>query len=101
MAPSTLARMDFNLFLRNATCAILFLLSVLAPGIAAELIGTERAKDTWNSLIATPLSPREILLSKLRASLWRLRTIGIILVSLWASVCSRVQFIRSVSSRPF
>ena len=54
--PVDAARIDFNLFLRFATCTILFMISLMAAGIAAEVITTERAKDTWSSLIATPLS---------------------------------------------
>ena len=54
--PVDAARTDFNLFLRIATALIVFLLSLVAAGIAVELISTERARDTWGSLIATPLS---------------------------------------------
>ena len=62
--PVDAARTDFNLFLRIATAFIVFVLSLVAAGIAVELISTERAKDTWSSLIATPLSARQILLGK-------------------------------------
>jgi hypothetical protein len=81
--PVDAARLDFNLFLRFAACSILFMLALVSSGIAIELIVTERAKETWNSLLATPLSPREILLSKLRVAIWRLRGLGMILSVLW------------------
>jgi ABC-type transport system involved in multi-copper enzyme maturation permease subunit len=81
--PVDAARLDFNLFLRFAACSILFMLALVSSGIAIELIVIERAKETWNSLLATPLSPREILLSKLRVAIWRLRGLGMILSVLW------------------
>jgi ABC-type transport system involved in multi-copper enzyme maturation permease subunit len=82
-APVDLARTDFNLFLRGITAPIVFLLGIMAAAVAAELIATERAKSTWDSLIATPLSGFEILRSKLLAALWRLRWLPITLVCLW------------------
>jgi ABC-type Na+ efflux pump permease subunit len=82
-APVDAARVDFNLFLRYATGAILFGIALICSSTAAQLLATERAKDTWNSLIATPLSGRDILLGKLRAALWRLRGIGITILTLW------------------
>ena len=81
--PVDAVRLDFNLFLRFTTVTILFMLSLISAGIAVELIATERAKDTWNSLIATPLSARELLRGKFRASLWRLRGLGMIVFVLW------------------
>ena len=81
--PIDAARVDFNLFLRYATGAILFMIALICSSTAAQVLATERAKDTWNSLIATPLSGRDILLGKLRAALWRLRGIGITILTLW------------------
>jgi ABC-type Na+ efflux pump permease subunit len=81
--PVDAARIDFNLFLRYATGPILFLIALICSSTAAQVLATERAKDTWNSLIATPLSGRDILLGKLRAALWRLRGIGITILTLW------------------
>ena len=75
--PIDARRVDFNLFLRFTTLSIVFMISLISAGIAVELISTEKAKDTWNSLIATSLSAREILLGKFRAALWRLRAAGI------------------------
>jgi ABC-type transport system involved in multi-copper enzyme maturation permease subunit len=76
-------RVDFNLFLRFTTLTIVFMISLISAGIAVELISTEKAKDTWNSLIATSISAREILLGKFRAALWRLRGLGTIILVLW------------------
>ena len=74
--PIDAARTDFNIFLRFVTCAILFMIALAATGIALEVLGGERTKETWTSLIATPLSGRDILLGKFRACLWRLRNSG-------------------------
>ena len=63
------ARTDFNVFLRVITIPILFLYGIIAAGVAAESIAIERTKNTWLGLITTPLTGREILHSKLRASL--------------------------------
>jgi ABC-type transport system involved in multi-copper enzyme maturation permease subunit len=76
-------RVDFNVFLRFTTLSIMFMISLVAAGIAVELISTEKAKDTWNSLITTSLSAREILLGKFKAALWRLRGLAIVMFVLW------------------
>ncbi len=82
-APVDLARTEFNSFLRSITCPLVFLITLMALGGAAEAIVTERARGTWDSLIATSLSARDILRSKMLASVWRLRwTAGTLLV-LW------------------
>jgi len=81
--PVDAARVDFNVFLRYATGAILFMIALICSSTAAQVLADERARDTWNSLIATPLSGRDILLGKLRAALWRLRGIGITILTLW------------------
>ena len=46
---------------------------------------TERARLTWDSLIATSLSAREILRSKLLAAIWRLRALGATTLTLWTA----------------
>jgi ABC-type transport system involved in multi-copper enzyme maturation permease subunit len=81
--PVDLARTDFNLFVRSVTTPIVFLLALMTAAIAAEVISSERARETWNSLIATPLSAREILGSKLLSALWRIRGLLALLVILW------------------
>ena len=81
--PIDAARVDFNLFLRFITSPLMFLLVLITSGTAVETIANERAKDTWTSLIMTPLTAREILRGKLLAAMWRLRGIGITILSLW------------------
>ena len=51
--------------------------------MAAEGIVRERTRETWDSLIATPLTARDILRSKMLAALWRMRVILATLVALW------------------
>jgi ABC-type Na+ efflux pump permease subunit len=81
--PIDAARIDFNLFLRFITSPIIFLLVLITSGTAVETLTSERAKDTWSSLIMTPLSARDILRGKLLAALWRLRGIGVTILAMW------------------
>ncbi len=81
--PADLARSELNLYLRFITTPIVFLITLVATGIAAEGIMRERTRETWDSLIATSLTARDILRSKMVAALWRLRVILATLVALW------------------
>jgi hypothetical protein len=51
--------------------------------MAADGIVTERTRETWDSLITTPLTARDILRSNMLAGLWRMRAIVTTLLSLW------------------
>jgi ABC-type Na+ efflux pump permease subunit len=82
-APADLARTDFNVFLRTTTATLLFLISLVASGVTAEPVVNERTRHTWDSLIATPLSARDILRSNMLAALWRLRLLLGTLLALW------------------
>jgi hypothetical protein len=78
------ARTDFNIFIRCTSVAIVLIMSFLVGGIASEVIGIERLKDTWSSLLGTPLGGVDIVRSVMRVTLWRSRGIyGVVLV-LWA-----------------
>ena len=81
--PADIARTEFNLFLRFVTTPMLLCIAMMAAGTAAAGIATERARETWNSLIATPLTARDILRSKMLAALWQMRWIITTLVVLW------------------
>jgi ABC-type Na+ efflux pump permease subunit len=81
--PADVARTEFNLFLRSITIPIVFLLTLVAAGVSAEGIVSERSRDTWDSLIATPLEARDILRSKMLAALWRMRAMLATLLALW------------------
>jgi ABC-type transport system involved in multi-copper enzyme maturation permease subunit len=82
--PADEARMDFNFFLRYVTVALTYFLAMFACGSAVDGIGGERGRETWGSLLATPLSAREILRSKMLASLRKLRAGLATVVVLWA-----------------
>jgi hypothetical protein len=71
--PSDLARTEFNLFLRYVTFSITLLMTFISAASATETIALERRKETWNSLLATPMMARAILQSALLAALWRIR----------------------------
>ncbi len=81
--PADIARIELNLYLRQITTTLIFLVTLGAVGIASESIVGERARETWDSLIATPLSARDILRSKMLAALWRMRGLLAILLGLW------------------
>ncbi len=81
--PADFARTEFNLYLRFITTPLVFLITLVASGMAAESMVRERARETWDSLIATPLTARDILRSNMLASLWRMRVILATLLTLW------------------
>ena len=83
LSAADIARIELNLYLRQITTTIIFLVTLGAVGIASEAIVGERARETWDSLIATPLTARDILRSKMLAAFWRLRVILATLVALW------------------
>jgi ABC-type Na+ efflux pump permease subunit len=81
--PPDVARTELNLYLRNITTPLIFLITLVAAGMATEGIISERARETWGSLIATPLTAREILRSKMLATLWRVRVLLATVLGLW------------------
>src|SRR5262249_45672165 len=74
-----------NLFLRYVTFTITLLMAFVTAGCAAEILTLERTKETWSSLLATPLTARDMLRSALQAAVWRLRQPIAIVLVLWAS----------------
>jgi ABC-type Na+ efflux pump permease subunit len=65
------ARRDFNGYLKVLTPWLISISTLAVAGLAAVSIPTERERDTWTSLLSTPLSGREILRAKLLASVAR------------------------------
>ena len=53
-------RAQFNRFLSHVSSWVEFVLLLIVAGVAAASVTVERACDTWDSLIATPLDGREI-----------------------------------------
>jgi hypothetical protein len=58
-------------------------MALLLAASAATGITMEREKDTWISLMATPLEGREILTGKILGAFWRVRGILIALFLVW------------------
>jgi ABC-type Na+ efflux pump permease subunit len=81
--PADLARTEFNLYLRFIATPLVLLITLFAGAVAAEGIVRERTRETWDSLIATPMSARDILRSNMLAALWRMRMILATLLALW------------------
>jgi hypothetical protein len=81
--PADFARTEFNLYLRFITTPLFFLITLVASGMAAESMISERTRETWDSLIATPLTARDILRSNMLATLWRMRVLLATLLVLW------------------
>jgi hypothetical protein len=81
---SDIRRLEFNEFLRHVTSWVEFFTLLIAAGIAAEGITSERARATWDGLIATPLDGRTILGAKMLGAAWKVRWGVLLLVVLWS-----------------
>jgi ABC-type transport system involved in multi-copper enzyme maturation permease subunit len=77
-------RSALNLFLRHATSWGEFLVLLITAGLAAGTVAGERARETWDGLIATPLSSRDILKAKMMGIAWKVRYGAVVLLALWA-----------------
>jgi hypothetical protein len=77
------ARVDFNVFLRCVTLVIAVVLSLGVAAAPAEILVRERAKETWTSLLATPMTGRELLQAAMWATVWRFREGIAIVLGLW------------------
>jgi ABC-type Na+ efflux pump permease subunit len=83
--PRGLARAEFNALLRQVTTTCDWFFVLALANLAASGVAAERARDTWSSLLATPLTGREILRAKMIGAVWRVRYWAAILVGLWAT----------------
>jgi ABC-type transport system involved in multi-copper enzyme maturation permease subunit len=81
--PIDQGRVDFNVFLRYVTTMMTIIVSFIIASFAAEILTLERAKQTWTSLLATPLTAREILRAAILSATWRLREVLTVLMVLW------------------
>jgi ABC-type transport system involved in multi-copper enzyme maturation permease subunit len=83
LAPAGSARATFHGYLRivATSVALVYLLGVASD--AAASLTWEREKETWISLIATPLTGTEILRAKMLGAIWTLRHTAVVLVVLW------------------
>lgn len=81
--PADQARVEFSFFLRWLSVFVLFFLSSIAAQMGFDGIFQERSKETWESLLGTPLTGREILRSKFYAAIWRIRPTLFLLMCWW------------------
>jgi ABC-type Na+ efflux pump permease subunit len=77
------ARLEFNMALRQFSALFVMLYVAIVCGTATMGTLHERERDTWHSVIATPLTAWEILRAKMVAALWRARSAGLMLIALW------------------
>ena len=66
--------------MRIFTGILYVLMALLLAASAATGITMEREKDTWISLVSTPLEGREILTGKILGAFWRVRGILVALL---------------------
>ncbi len=71
------AREEFNIFLRVTLVSSYMLLAIGLAIFCATSITSEKEKDRWTSLIATPLSALEIVGQKMIGACWRLHWLGL------------------------
>jgi hypothetical protein len=66
-----LARVEFNVALRETSWFLTFVMLSVIAGSAAESVVAERERDTWLGVLATPLSGWEILRAKGLGAIWK------------------------------
>lgn len=76
------AHTDLNVFIRVVNTCLLVVLQLGAASVASAGLTGEREGDTWVSLIATPLTPFQIVRAKLVGALWATRWIA----ALWLAL---------------
>jgi len=78
-----IARIELNRGLRSLTAALVMIDLLVIAGAAAEGMATERARETWDSLIMTPLSGHEILRAKRIGAVSKWWGVSFGIVALW------------------
>ncbi len=58
---------------------------IVVGAAAAESISSERARTTWDSLLATPLDANEIIRAKMIGSVWKARGGILVVLVLWSA----------------
>jgi ABC-type transport system involved in multi-copper enzyme maturation permease subunit len=70
---------------------------LLCGARAASLVTYEKERDTWTSILSTPMSGREILFAKLAGNLYACRWLAVVLLLIWSlAVTLNYQFILAV-----
>jgi len=80
----TEAREDFNSFLRCTLVSIYMLMAIGLAVFCATSITSEKEKESWTSLITTPLTALEIVGQKMIGACWQLRWLGLFYLLLLA-----------------
>jgi hypothetical protein len=83
-APDT-SRWEFNNYLRGITSLTELVCLLIVAGAAAEGVAAERARATWDGLLATPLEAREILCAKMLGAVWKARWGIVLTLALWSA----------------
>jgi ABC-type Na+ efflux pump permease subunit len=86
------ARDNMSIAVRVITAVLYIISGLLLGGAAATGVTAEREKDTWTSLVSTPLEGPEILKGKILGAIWRVRHELAVLVFVWllGLVCGAV-----------
>jgi ABC-type transport system involved in multi-copper enzyme maturation permease subunit len=79
VAPAGSARDAFHDYLRIVGTGIALVVALGVASDAAAAIAAEREKDTWISLLATPLTGAEIVRGKMLGGLWGTRHTAVVL----------------------
>ncbi len=79
------SRLIFNNYLRGITSVAELVCLIAVGAAAAEGIASERARASWDSLLATPLSGHEVLRAKIIGAVWKARWGIFLLLTLWSA----------------
>ncbi len=77
-----LSRTHLNVIVRGLAVTLYLLMSLIVCLRASMNFTTERERETWVSLVCTPLDGREILTGKLLGSVWPLRWLALLILVL-------------------
>jgi len=86
------AHQNLNFFVRSVSTFLLICWEIGVAALAAGALSVEREEDTWVSLIATPLTPFQIVRAKFLGTLWGTWGIALLwlLPTLTGLVCGAV-----------
>jgi ABC-type transport system involved in multi-copper enzyme maturation permease subunit len=79
----TMMREHMNTSVRIITAILYVLMALMLAAAAATGFTMEREKDTWVSLISTPLDDWEIVTGKILGAFWRVRGLLVTLLMIW------------------
>lgn len=74
---------DFSVYIRVCSIGIFIMWAMQLASAASSVVCLEKERDTWISLITTPLSASDIVLGKMAGVFWSTRGYGLLLPILW------------------